>query len=140
VDLETVQAKMAAHVDAAGASALARAFGWTFEVDGLVVYVVLTPRRRPANIYLLRATFDDFPRRAPSYVFVDRATRQETESAWPPGVRHGGPPSGICTPGTREFHEHLHRGDSQYPWDPDRYTFLATLTEIHRMTERALGA
>jgi hypothetical protein len=140
MDLETVQAKMAAQVEAARASALARAFGWTFEVDGLVVYVALAPRRRSASAYLLRATFDDFPRHAPSYVFVDPATRQESEGAWPPGVRHGGPQSGICTPGTREFHEYIHRGDSQYPWDPDRYTFLATVAEIHRMTERALGA
>lgn len=140
MDVETVRAKMLAQVAAARASALARAFAWSFDLDDLSVYVTLIPRRRPEPLYLLRVTFDDFPRRPPSYVFVDRTTRQDTDSAWPPGVRHHGPPPGICTPGTREFHEHLHRGDSQYPWDPDRYTFVGTLAEIHRLTERAIGA
>lgn len=139
MDAETVRAKMLAQVDAARQSGLARAFGWRFEIDGLTVHVTLSPRRRPDLVYLLRVAFDDFPRRAPSYVFVDRATKQETETAWPPGVRHGGPPPGICTPGTREFHEHLHREDRQYPWDPDRYTFRYTLAEIHRMMERSVG-
>ena len=140
MDVETVRAKMQAQVETARTSALARAFGWSFEVDGLTVYVTLAPRRHREPVYLLRVAFDDFPSRAPSYVFVDAATKQMTDGAWPPGVRHGGPPPGICTPGTREFHEHLHRGDNQYPWDPDRYTFLSTLTEIHRMSERAIGA
>lgn len=139
MDVETVRAKMQAQVEAARTSALAQVFGWCFEVDGLAVYIILKPRRRQELVYMLHVTFDDFPRRAPSYVFVDPAARQVTDGAWPPGVRHGGPPPGICTPGTREFHEHLHRGDSQYPWDADRYTFVGTLAEIHRMTERAIG-
>jgi len=140
MDAETVTAKMKEQVEAARASALAQAFGWRFETDGMTVHVVLAPRRRSELVYLLRVTFDDFPRRAPSYVFVDRLTGQETNEAWPPGVRHDGPPPGVCTPGTREFHEHLHRGDAQYPWDPIKYTFLSTLAEIHRLMERGLGA
>lgn len=140
MDTDTIRAKMMAQVEAARRSAHAEAYGWRFDVDDLVAYVTLAPRRRPNLSYLLRVGFDDFPSRAPSYVFVDRATKQEIAAAWPPDVRHPGPPPGICTPGTREFHEHLHAQDRQYPWDSDRYTFLSTLAEIHRMMERAVGA
>lgn len=138
MDVETARAKMLAQVDTACRSGLSRVFGWGFEVDGLTLYITLAPRRCPEMVYLLRVMFDDFPLRPPSYVFVDRLTKQMTDGAWPPGVRHGGPPPGICTPGTREFHEHLHRGDRQYEWNPERYPFLSTLAEIHRMMERGI--
>jgi hypothetical protein len=138
MDTETVHAKMLAQVDTAKRSAMAGVFGWAFEVDDVTVCVALRPRRRPDLVYFLRARFDDFPRLAPSCIFVDRATRQPTEVAWPPGVQHGNT-GGICTPGTREFHEQLHRNDAHYPWSPDRYPFLATLVEIHRMMEKGVG-
>lgn len=139
MDIETVCAKMMAQVDQARQSAMIDDFGWVFELEDLTVYVTLRHRRRPEHFYLLQVAFDEFPRRAPSYVFVDRETKQKTPDAWPPNVQHGSQPPGICTPGTREFHEHLHRGDAQYAWDPDRYSFLSTLHEIHRMMERGLG-
>jgi len=137
MDLETSRAKMMAQVDAARLSALAKAFAWTLEVDSLTAYVEMRPRRLPDRLYLLRVCFDDFPERAPSYSFVDRVSRQPVESAWPPNVMHSD--NGICTPGTREFHERLHKNDAQYPWDHEKYTFLSTLTEIHRLTERGIG-
>lgn len=139
MDIETVRAKMLAQVEPARRAGLAQAFGWGFEVDGLTAYVSLAPRRRPEKVYLLQVAFDEFPLRPPSCVFVDRVTKEMTDGAWPPGVRHGGPPPGICTPGTREFHEHLHRGDRQYEWNPERYPFLSTLAEIHRMMELGIG-
>lgn len=137
MDPETVQAKMMTQVIAARQSKMAEVFKWTFEFDGLAVYVTLQPRRRQDLAYLLRATFDDFPKVAPSYVFVDRQTRQVSDAAWPPNVMHSS--NAICTPGTREFHEHLHRNDSQWPWDPERFNFLDTLQRIHQMMERGLG-
>lgn len=139
MDIETIRAKMAAQVSQASQSAMASVFGWVFEGQDLVVYATLRHRRRPESTYLLRVVFDEFPRRAPSYVFVDHETKQMTSGAWPPNVRHGAEPLGICTPGTREFHEHWHRGDAQHPWDPERYTFLATLQGIHRLMERGVG-
>lgn len=139
MDLETVQAKLHEQVDEVRRSAMARVCGWEFEIEGLTVYVTLQPRHRQDLVYLLRVAFDEFPRRAPSYIFVDRVAKQPNDAAWPPNVRHDGPPPGICTPGTREFHEHLHRGDSQYVWDPERYPLLVTLAEIHRMMERGIG-
>lgn len=140
MDLETVRVKMTAQIDQTRHSAMAAAFGWIFEIEDLTVYVTLRHRRRSESVYLLRVSFDDFPKRAPSYVFVDRNTRQITQEGWPPGMKHSDNPPKICTPGTREFHEHLHQNDSQYPWDPERYTFLSTLSEIHRLMERGIGA
>ena len=140
MDAETVTAKFTEQLQAAKASAMARAFGWEFSLDTLVLYVALRPRRRPKLAYLLRVGFDDFPRRAPSFVFVNTTLRQPDDAAWPLGVRHGAQPPGICTPGTREFHEHYHAGDAHYPWDPARYPLLVPLHEIHRMMERGIGA
>jgi len=140
MDLETVRAKIMAQIEHAQQSAMTVVFGWAFEIEDLVVYVMLRHRRRSESVSLLRVSFDDFPKRAPSYVFVDRNTRQITQEAWPPGVKHSDNPPSICTPGTREFHEHLHRSDAAYPWDPEKYTFLSTLSEIHRLMERGIGA
>jgi hypothetical protein len=139
VDGETVTAKFLEQLEAAKTSAMARVFGWEFGLDALVFYVTLRPRRRPEVAYLLRVAFDDFPRRAPSFIFVNPHSRQPDDTAWPPGVRHGAHPPGICTPGTREFHESYHAGDAQYPWDPARFPLLVPLHEIHRMMERGIG-
>lgn len=139
MDLETVRAKMASQVGRASKSAMARIFAWTFEMEDLVAYVILRHRRRPEQAFLLRVSFDDFPRRAPSYVFVDRQIRQITGACWPPGVKHDDALPGICTPGTREFHEKYHLNDAQHPWDAERFSFLDTLMRIHRMMEHGLG-
>lgn len=139
MDAETITGKFLAELRAVQASAMARVFGWEFSVDGLILYVTLRPRRRPEVTYLLRAGFDDFPRRAPSFAFIDPKSKQLDDAAWPPGVRHGAQPPGICTPGTREFHENYHAGDAQYSWDDARFPLLMSLHEIHRMMERGVG-
>jgi len=127
MDTETTVTLMTTELGRVRTSALCRAFGWQVEVDGLVAYVLLRPRQHREQAFLLRASFDDFPWRAPSFAFVDRTTYQPHDTAWPPGVRHGSQPPGICTPGTREFHEHYHLNDAQYRWEPERYPFLQTL-------------
>jgi hypothetical protein len=139
MDPEIVHVKMAAQVRQAQESKLASVCGWAFESQGLIVHVTMRPRRRLDAFYILRVAFDDFPRIAPSYVFVDAKAREMTPAAWPPNVKHGGEPPGICTPGTREFHDHYHRGDAQYLWDPARYSVLDTLQRIQRMIEAGLG-
>lgn len=118
-------------------SRLCGVFGWAIAEDGLLAFVSLRPRRQQDKLFLLRISFDDFSRRAPSYVFVDPETRKESDAAWPPGIRHGSSPPGVCTPGTREFHEHYHQNDHQYPWNPTERSVLLTLAEIHRLTGRA---
>jgi len=130
---------MRGQLDAARGSAMAEAYGWEFDLQGLVVLVTMRPRRRPDNAYLMRVSFDDFPRRAPSYVFVDRQTQDLTAEAWPPDVKHGDPLPGICTPGTREFHEKYHKNDAQYPWDPEKWGLLDTLQRIQALMEKGLG-
>lgn len=139
MDIETTRTKMVAQVSRAQSSAMAKVINWTFKVDGLVVYVELRPRHCPENVYLLRVSFDDFPRRAPSYVFVDQGKKEMTEQAWPPDVKHGAEPPGICTPGTREFHEHWHKNDMQHTWDPEKYSFHDTLLRIHQLMERGVA-
>ena len=139
MDLETVRAKMTAQLDRVRVSAMCRVFGWSFGVSGLTAYITMRHRRRPERVFLLRMMFDDFPRRAPSYVFVDAGSRGLRDDAWPPNVKHGDDLPGICTPGTREFHEKYHLNDAQYPWDAERFTVLDTLQRIHSMMEHGIG-
>ena len=139
MDTETSQAKMLEQVCVAKKSAMARELGWVFESSGLRLYLMLRPRKRKNLSFLLRATFDDFPQRAPSYVFVENGSKEMTGAAWPPDVRHGADPPGICTPGTREFHENYHVNDQQYPWDSLEFYVLGTIKRIHDIMERGVG-
>ena len=139
MDVETTQAKMLEQVGQAQRSAMACELGWAIEVVDVLLYVTLRPRKHRDATYLLRLAFDDFPRRAPSYVFVDLGTNEITDAAWPPNVRHGAQPPGICTPGTREFHDNYHANDKGYPWDPGRFTVLDTLYRIHQLMECGVG-
>lgn len=136
MDLETVRAKAQAQVDAARSSAMVREYGWSFG-EHVIVYTTMRHRRRPDRAYVLRTVFDDFPARAPSYVFVDPETKEMTPGAWPPNVKHDDPLPGICTPGTREFHEKYHLNDEKYPWNPERFSFLDTTQRIHKLMEGA---
>ena len=129
---------MMAQVNQARESALADAYGWVFEIKDLTTWVTLKHRQHPENIYLLRVTFDEFPRRAPSCVFVDQETKELGDKGWPANVKHPNPPPGICTPGTREFHENIHHQDAQWVWDSEKYPFIATLQMIHQMMERGV--
>jgi hypothetical protein len=139
MDSETVKAAMVAELDEVHASALARVFDWRIEANELTAYCHLHARQVLEPLFLLRVSFEDFPSRAPSCVFVDQESLAASDAAWPPGVRHGRQPPGICTPGTREFHEHYHLNDRQHVWSHDRYPLLQTLAEINRLLERGLG-
>lgn len=138
MDSETIQSLTDEQIARVRSSALCRACGWKIERNGLTVYVGMRPRNGQDARFVLRACFDDFPRQAPSCTFVKTDTRQPDNTAWPPDVRHGASPPGICTPGTREFHNHYHANDRQHPWSAERYPFLQTLMEIHRMMEKGL--
>ena len=140
MDLETTQALVAEEVERVRASGLSRAFDWEIDVSDLAVYVRMRPRKSKGKSFLMRALFDDFPRHAPSCVFVSVETRNIEENAWPPGVRHGGSPAGICTPGTREFHDHYHANDGKYEWDSGTYPLLSTLAEIHRLIDQGTAS
>ena len=139
MDIATSTILMTEELQRVRSSALARVFGWELDVHGLAVHIPLRPRVTKDRHFLLRASFDDFPLRAPSCIFVDLSTREGSDAAWPPGLRHSANPPRICTPGTRECHEHYHLNDGQYPWSAERYPFLQTLAEIHRLMERGLG-
>lgn len=133
MDTDTVRQKMREQLDQARDSAMTKEMGWNFE-DEFTTYITLRPRNQPDKSYLLRIQFDQFPKRAPSFVFVDAQTKAESDSAWPPDMRHGGT-QGICIEGTREFYEQIHHNDAQYPYNPATYSFLDTLHRVHLMME-----
>lgn len=135
MDAETIYAKIDAQVS--DALKIAGPFKWQIQKDGFTVFVAMCHRRKSDHIFLLRVSFDDYPQRAPSYVFVNGD--RQTPGGWPPKVKHGSNPPGICTPGTRECIEHYHRGDAKYQWDPNMYTFRFVLMGIQTMLEKGLG-
>ena len=129
MDEQTCRAIMQEQLDQLTNSAFAVACGWQPVMEGLVVTIDLTPRQpnRHGESYQLHVNFAEFPRRAPSYTF---------NGEWPNGVKHNDKPPGICTPGTREFHEVYHKNDKQHPWDHSVRTVLSTVAEIQRIMER----
>ena len=88
MDAVTVKELMAEQLQTVRRSAFHAAFGWKIEDKDLCAYITLRPRHCRDKCFVLRILFDDFPRRAPSYVFVDAKTREMKDEAWPPGVRH----------------------------------------------------
>ena len=112
MDEATVKAKIAAEIDRVLCSKLPVAFGWTIDINELDAFVTMSPRGKSEQDYLLKVNFDDFPRQAPSFIFVDVQTRSPCLEAWPLGVKHGGQPDGICVAGTRECHSHYHKNEA----------------------------
>lgn len=135
MDIETSREGMGQELSRLQSSKLALQAGWEISHEDLLVFVGMRSRRAPGQFYLLRASFDEYPKRAPSFVFVDPDTKAPSDSAWPPGVRHSADPPGICTPGTREFHEHFHKNEPQHAWDRVKHTLLATVHEIQRLLD-----
>lgn len=131
MDQETTAAKMAAQLARLRASAMTRAFAWKVESEGLTARVGLPRNAEPNRIYVLRIQFDEYDRRAPIYTFVNPQTYAWSTECVPPNVEHS--PGKICTPGTREFHEDLHKNDAQHAWDPVKYPVIDTVRMIHRM-------
>lgn len=140
MDAKTVRSKMMEQVEQAQNSAMKEVYGWEFEIEEITVYTTMRHRRKKEYIFLMKTTFEDFPRRAPSYIFVDSTTKEMTEQAWPPGVKTGkNNEIGICALGTRECHEIWHPNESKYEWNFEELTFLDTLQRIHRMMEHGIS-
>ena len=138
MDKATVRAKMAVEIDRVLSSKLSVALGWTIDVNEFDAYIAMTPRGKPGQAYLMKVNFDDFPRQAPSCIFVDVQTRSPCPEAWPLGVKHGGQPDGICVAGTRECHSHYHKNEAAYVWDAGKWPLKSTLVDIHQLMEKGL--
>lgn len=137
MDHETVRAAMMKHIEAVQGSSMAMEYGWgELELDTLTVYVTMSPQKNPDQEFLLRIEFDDFPRRAPSFIFVDYESREVKDDAWPNKLNHDRNNPGICTTGTRECHEHYHKNDAKYQWDEKRYGVLSTLQMIQNLIDK----
>ena len=135
MDIETSREGMAQELSRLRSSKLATQAGWEVFHEDLLVFVGMRSRRTPGQLYLLRASFDEYPKRAPSILFVDPATKAPSADAWPPGLQHSTNPPGICTPGTREFYEHFHKNQQQHAWDRAKHSLLATVHEIQRLVD-----
>lgn len=136
MDEETIRAKMMEEVVRVQDSAMTEAFNWITEVDGLNVYTTIQHRQKSEIKFLLKTNFEEFPRLAPSYLFVDISTKELTDDAWPRSIKWtNNKDIGICIQGTREFYEIIHPNDARYPWDPEKFTFLGTLQQIHLLVE-----
>ena len=135
MDPETIKAKMREQVD--DVLKIAHAFGWIVTEEGLAIFVEMRHRRKASHVYLLRVSFEDYPQRAPSYVFVDKETREP--GSWPAEVKHGADPPGICTPGTRECIEVYHKNDSTFQWNPEKSPLRLVLMEIQKLLEKGIG-
>jgi hypothetical protein len=131
VDSEITKAKIKEQVDFLKGSSLAKEYGWIITQENIDVLAQLNPVKVPAKKFMVRLRCDDYPQKAPSVIFVNPDTKKEGLEFWPHGnaFKTTANPPGICIRGTREFHEHYHKGD---PWDPKKFTFAVVLQFIQR--------
>jgi hypothetical protein len=115
--------------------------GWAIEVEGFDIYISMYPKRHPEKKFLARLRCDEYPKRAPSFQFLDPATKHEGTQYWPEGdpfrAAIGRPTPQLCIPGIREFHEGCHANDSSKPWSPEKYSFAKILEDVQAELDRA---
>ena len=117
--------------------------GWTINVEGSNVYATMHPKKHPEKTFLARLRCDEYPKRAPSFQFVDPVTRQEGAQHWPSfgpfqaAIGRSQSQPQLCIPGIREFHEGCHAADSSRPWSPEKYSFAAILQAVQAELDKA---
>jgi hypothetical protein len=118
-------------------------YGWTISIEGFDIYVIMHPKRHPGKTFLARLRCDEYPKRAPSFQFLDASTKQEGAPYWPQGGAFQAAASRsqslpqLCIPGIREFHEGCHAADSSRPWLPEKYSFATTLQCVQVELDKA---
>lgn len=128
--MDIVRKKMTEQINMIKASAMARQRGYILNTEDLFLYIEMQ-HQKLNKIFVLQIYFDEYPGRAPSYIFVDPADKKDKPDWWPPNVKHS--EGKICIPGTREFHEIIHKNDTKHkPWSSTNYPLLYTLREIDR--------
>lgn len=106
--------------------------GWSLEADGLNLYVTMHAGGVQGRTYLARFGYVDYPQHPPGFAFVDPSTRREGREFWPnygpfsAALSRGSPPQ-ICIPGTREFHELVHR---EQAWVAEKHPLIKVLEAI----------
>src|ERR1700686_2762646 len=148
------------HVPLLRACVYAQRYGWEVDIDwetGLChVRLGCTYRSDGAEVrhsYLLRLSFDYYPREQPGVVFVDPETRtigsRETFERWWPNVdgnswiniqiNQGEPEkSYLCFQWTQEFKQ-THAApapDDPKKWDPEKHNLVGVV----RMVQRAINS
>jgi len=118
-------------------------YGWRISIEGVDIYVTMHPKQHPEKDFLVRLRCDEYPKRAPSFQFVDPTTRQEGAQYWPQGspfqaaISRSQSSPQLCVPGIREFHEGCHSTDSSRPWLPEKYSFAKILQDVQVELDKA---
>ena len=117
-------------------SALQGLFGCTstfecydWHLQPVQLFLSMYLRSNPDKAFLLWITFDSFPDKAPSYLFVNPQTKKVEPESWPTGTAFKKDWPGICLKGTREFYDRGHperRGE----WSVEAYPVASVLQEI----------
>jgi len=117
--------------------------GWKISIDSFDIYVAMHPKRHLERNFLARLRCDEYPKRAPSFQFIDPSTRQEGPQYWPQGspfqaaINRSQISPQLCIPGIREFHEGCHSTDSSRPWLPEKYSFAIILEAVQVELDKA---
>jgi hypothetical protein len=119
---------------------LEAANGWRLRRDGDRIEFDLTARDGEA--YTARLLCDNYPRAAPSVVFVDAQGSPSGSRAWPKGngrffeVVKPPPNCFLCMPLTREglaHHSDWLRDPAKKPWDAERSTLMDVFNYLQRL-------
>jgi len=116
--------------------------GWVIEVEGFDIYIFMYPKRYAEKKFLARLRCNEYPKRAPSFQFVNPSTKQEGAPYWPQGdtfsaaIGRSQSLPQLCIPGIREFHEGCHGSDSSKPWSPEKYSFAKILEDVQAELDR----
>jgi len=117
--------------------------GWVTNIEGFDVFVTMHPKKHPEKTFLARVRCTEYPKKAPSFQFVDPNTKQEGAQYWPnagpfqAAISRSQSQPQLCIPGIREFHEGCHASDSSRPWSYEKYPIVEILEAVQAELDKA---
>jgi len=117
--------------------------GWRTDIKGFDIFVTMHPKKHPEKSFLARLRCEEYPKRAPSFQFVDPVTKQEGSQYWPnigpfqAAISRSQSNPQLCILGIREFHEGCHASDSSHPWSYEKYPLAIILEAVQAELNKA---